>query len=71
MDRGQQDLPHARRPIKKRTARNGGSPALTDGQQPTMVSFPPTGSWTTPGTVSLMQSLAKEANTLTFGIASG
>jgi len=42
-----------------------------NGQISTVVSFPPTGSWNTSGTVSLMLSLAKGANTLTFGIASG
>ncbi|MFJ9909607.1 RICIN domain-containing protein [Streptomyces sp. NPDC101152] len=38
-----------------------------NGQDPTVVSFPPTGSWTTPGTVSVLIGLAKgSANTLTF-----
>ncbi|MCX5214142.1 ricin-type beta-trefoil lectin domain protein [Kitasatospora sp. NBC_00240] len=38
-----------------------------NGQAPTVVSFPPTGSWTTPGTVSVLLSLAKGAtNTLGF-----
>ncbi|WP_327311998.1 RICIN domain-containing protein [Streptomyces sp. NBC_01235] len=51
---------------------NGSSAARTarlqvNGQQPTTVSFPPTGSWTTPGTVSIEVSLAKgSSNTLTF-----
>jgi hypothetical protein len=37
------------------------------GEQATTVSFPPTGSWTTPGTVSVEVSLAKgSSNTLTF-----
>ncbi len=51
---------------------NGGSTARTatlqvNGQQPTVVSFPPTGSWTTPGTVSVLVGLAKGAtNTLKF-----
>ncbi|MFC9327449.1 ricin-type beta-trefoil lectin domain protein [Kitasatospora sp. NPDC057015] len=39
-----------------------------NGQAPTVLSFPPTGSWSTPGTVSVLLSLAKgAANTLTFG----
>ncbi|WP_344447810.1 ricin-type beta-trefoil lectin domain protein, partial [Kitasatospora nipponensis] len=38
-----------------------------NGQQATTVSFPPTGSWTTPGTVSVEVSLAKgTSNTLSF-----
>ncbi|KQV13387.1 alpha-galactosidase [Kitasatospora sp. Root187] len=38
-----------------------------NGQTPTTVSFPPTGSWTTPRTVSVQVTLAKgSANTLTF-----
>jgi hypothetical protein len=42
-----------------------------NGQVPTVVSFPPTGSWSTPGTVSVIVSLAKgSSNTLTFGNAS-
>ncbi|HKT04863.1 MAG TPA: ricin-type beta-trefoil lectin domain protein [Rugosimonospora sp.] len=41
-----------------------------NGQTPTVVAFPPTGSWSTPGTVSAIVSLAKGANTLTFGNAS-
>jgi hypothetical protein len=51
---------------------NGAGTARTarlqvNGQQPTTVSFPPTGSWTTPGTVSVEVSLAKgSSNTLTF-----
>ncbi|MEW2401162.1 ricin-type beta-trefoil lectin domain protein [Streptomyces sp. NPDC046862] len=51
---------------------NGGTATRTallqvNGQQATTVSFPPTGSWTTPGTVSVQVSLAKgSANTLTF-----
>lgn len=55
---------------------NGESKARTavlqvNGQQPTTVSFPPTGSWSTPGTVSVEVSLAKgSANTLTFSNAS-
>ena len=54
---------------------NGGSTARTarlqvNGQPPTTVSFPPTGSWTTPGTVSVEVSLAKgSSNTLTFSNA--
>jgi hypothetical protein len=38
-----------------------------DGQWVTTVKFPPTGSWSTPGRVSVAVSLAKGANTLTFG----
>ncbi len=55
---------------------NGDSAARTavlqvNGQTATKVSFPPTGSWTTPGTVSVEASLAKgSANTLTFSNAS-
>ncbi|MFK4100700.1 RICIN domain-containing protein [Streptomyces sp. NPDC019531] len=55
---------------------NGASTARTavlrvNGQTTTTVSFPPTGSWTTPGTVSVAVSLAKgSANTLTFSNAS-
>ncbi|WP_107122723.1 ricin-type beta-trefoil lectin domain protein [Streptomyces dysideae] len=55
---------------------NGGSAARTarlqvNGQQATTVSFPPTGSWTTPGTVSVVVSLAKgSANSLTFSNSS-
>ncbi|WP_051970399.1 RICIN domain-containing protein [Kitasatospora azatica] len=51
---------------------NGGSTARTavlqvNGQDPTVVSFPPTGSWSTPGTVSVLVGLAKgSANTLKF-----
>ncbi|GHE67485.1 hypothetical protein GCM10017771_91250 [Streptomyces capitiformicae] len=51
---------------------NGGNAARTallqvKGQQATTVSFPPTGSWTTPGTVSVEVSPAKgSSNTLTF-----
>lgn len=41
-----------------------------NGQGPTVVAFPPTGSWTTPGTVSVIASLARGSNTLTFGNAS-
>ncbi|MET9612835.1 ricin-type beta-trefoil lectin domain protein [Kitasatospora indigofera] len=38
-----------------------------NGQAPTVVAFPPTGSWSTPGTVSVLLSLAKGAtNTLGF-----
>jgi hypothetical protein len=44
----------------------------TNGQAPTTVAFPPTGSWTTPGTVSVIVSLrAGSANTFTFANASG
>jgi Ricin-type beta-trefoil lectin domain len=39
----------------------------TNGQGATVVAFPPTGSWTTPGTVSVIVSLAKGSNALTFG----
>ncbi|MCX4911377.1 ricin-type beta-trefoil lectin domain protein [Streptomyces sp. NBC_00878] len=55
---------------------NGDSTARTavlqvNGQASTKVSFPPTGSWTTTGTVSVEVSLAKgSANTLTFSNAS-
>jgi hypothetical protein len=43
-----------------------------NGQVPTTVSFPSTGSWSTPGTVSLLLSLAKgSTNTITFSNASG
>jgi hypothetical protein len=42
-----------------------------NGQPPTVVAFPPTGSWTTAGTVSVIVALAKgAANTLTFSNAS-
>jgi len=42
-----------------------------NGQAATTVSFPPTGSWSTPGTVSAEVSLAKgSANTLTFSNSS-
>ncbi|MFD0263357.1 ricin-type beta-trefoil lectin domain protein [Kitasatospora indigofera] len=38
-----------------------------NGQTPTVVSFPPTGSWSTPGTVSVLLSLAKGGdNTITL-----
>lgn len=55
---------------------NGANAARTavlqvNGQQATTVSFPPTGSWTTPGTVSVEASLAKgSSNTLTFSNSS-
>ncbi|MEU6147501.1 ricin-type beta-trefoil lectin domain protein [Streptomyces sp. NPDC047081] len=55
---------------------NGGTAARTarlqvNGQQATTVSFPPTGSWTTPGTVSVEVSLAKgSTNALTFSNSS-
>ncbi|WUH12046.1 ricin-type beta-trefoil lectin domain protein [Streptomyces sp. NBC_00453] len=55
---------------------NGANAARTavlqvNGQQATTVSFPPTGSWTTPGTVSVEVSLAKgSSNTLTFSNSS-
>ncbi|KOG37230.1 alpha-galactosidase D [Streptomyces resistomycificus] len=55
---------------------NGSDAARTavlkvNGQQATTVSFPPTGSWTTPGTVSVEVSLAKgSSNTLTFSNSS-
>lgn len=55
---------------------NGDSTARTavlqiNGQPATTVSFPPTGSWTTPGTVSVEVSLAKgSADTLTFSNSS-
>jgi hypothetical protein len=42
-----------------------------NGQQPTVVSFPPTGSWTTPGTVSVLVGLAKGSNTMTFSNSTG
>jgi hypothetical protein len=43
----------------------------TNGQVPTVVAFPPTGSWTTQGTVSVIVSLGKaSANTITFANAS-
>lgn len=51
---------------------NGANTARTailqvNGQQATTVSFPPTGSWATPGTVSVEVSLAKgSSNSLTF-----
>jgi hypothetical protein len=42
-----------------------------NGQTPTTVAFPPTGSWTTAGTVSVIVALAKgAANTLSFSNAS-
>ena len=42
----------------------------TNGQGPTVVAFPPTGSWTTPGTVSVIVSLARgTSNTIAFGNA--
>jgi hypothetical protein len=42
----------------------------TNGQAPTVVAFPPTGSWTTPGTVSVIVSLAKgNGNAIAFGNA--
>src|SRR5262249_7518615 len=41
----------------------------TNGQGPTVVAFPPTGSWTTQGTVSVIVSLGKGNNALTFGNA--
>jgi hypothetical protein len=41
-----------------------------NGQEPTVVAFPPTGSWSTPGTVSVLVGLAKgSTNTLTFSNA--
>ena len=44
---------------------------VVDGQGPTTVAFPPTGSWTTPGTVSVIVSLrAGSANTFAFANAS-
>ncbi|MDQ0930641.1 ricin-type beta-trefoil lectin domain protein [Streptomyces turgidiscabies] len=55
---------------------NGANAARTavlqvNGQQATTVSFPPTGSWTTPGTVSVEVSLAKgSSNTLKFSNSS-
>ena len=43
-----------------------------NGQEPTVVAFPPTGSWSTPGTVTVRLGLAKgSGNTLTFSNASG
>ncbi|MFG2730627.1 ricin-type beta-trefoil lectin domain protein [Streptomyces canus] len=43
-----------------------------NGQQPTVVSFPPTGSWTTPGTVSVLVGMAKgSTNTLKFSNSTG
>jgi hypothetical protein len=43
----------------------------TNGQVPTVVAFPPTGSWTTQGTVSVIVSLGKaSANAITFASAS-
>jgi hypothetical protein len=43
-----------------------------DGQDPTVVAFPLTGGWSTPGTVSILVGLAKGgSNTLTFGNAAG
>ncbi|WP_443066366.1 RICIN domain-containing protein [Streptomyces sp. NBC_01262] len=55
---------------------NGDSTARTatlqvNGQQPTVVSFPPTGSWTTPGTVSVLVGMAKGSNTMKFSNSSG
>jgi hypothetical protein len=45
---------------------------VTNGQGPTVIGFPPTGSWTTPGTVSVIVSLrAGTANTLTLSNAAG
>jgi hypothetical protein len=42
-----------------------------NGQAPTTVAFPPTGSWTTPGTVSVIVSLAAgSTNAITFSNAS-
>jgi len=40
-----------------------------NGQAPTTVAFPPTGSWTTPGTVSVIVSLAAGSNTLAWSNA--
>lgn len=54
---------------------NGDTTARTatltvNGQAPTVVAFPSTGSWTTPGTVSVVVSLAKgNTNALVFGNA--
>ncbi|GJF28860.1 alpha-galactosidase [Kitasatospora sp. NE20-6] len=50
---------------------NGDATARTatlqvDGQATTVVSFPPTGSWSTVGSVSVLLSLAKGGNTLAF-----
>jgi hypothetical protein len=43
-----------------------------DGQTATTVAFPPTGSWTTPGTVSVIASLGRGGgNTMTFANPSG
>jgi len=43
----------------------------TNGQTPTVVAFPPTGSWTTPGTVSVIVSLASgSGNAITLSNAS-
>jgi hypothetical protein len=43
----------------------------TNGQNPTIVAFPPTGSWTTPGTVSVIVSLASgSSNAITLANAS-
>ncbi|WP_369034792.1 RICIN domain-containing protein [Streptomyces adonidis] len=55
---------------------NGDTTARTatlqvNGQQPTVVSFPPTGSWTTPGTVSVLVGMAKGTNTMKFSNSSG
>jgi hypothetical protein len=44
---------------------------VVDGQAPTTVAFPPTGSWTTPGTISVIVSLrAGTGNAMTFANAS-
>jgi hypothetical protein len=44
---------------------------VIDGQAPTTVAFPPTGSWTTPGTISVIVSLrAGSSNAMTFANAS-
>lgn len=44
---------------------------VVDGQAPTAVAFPPTGSWTTPGTISVIVSLrAGTGNAMTFANAS-
>ncbi|WNM30920.1 ricin-type beta-trefoil lectin domain protein [Streptomyces sp. Li-HN-5-11] len=52
-----------------RTART--AQLQVNGQGATAVSFPPTGSWSTPGTISVEVTLAKgSANTLTFSNAS-
>jgi hypothetical protein len=55
---------------------NGDTTARTatlqvNGQQPTVVSFPPTGSWTTPGTVSVLVGMAKGSNTMKFSNSGG